>query len=173
MPRRTASRRIDPGLLGLTVAVAAVGYAADRFTKHWALHSLDPVDPPTWFGGIVTLRLVHNPGAAFSMGTSVTIVFSLLAVAALVALIVWGLPRVRHWTVAVAAGMAFAGVAGNLTDRLIRPPGVLRGEVVDFVAVSHFAVFNVADVLITAAAIVVVLLSLRRQSDEPTPDPTR
>lgn len=49
-----------------------------------------------------------------------------------------------------------AGIAGNLTDRLFRAPGVLRGHVVDLFALPHFAVFNVADMFITATAVLVV-----------------
>ncbi len=153
-------------LLAVTLGVAALGYAVDRLTKHWALTSPDRADAPTMLGGWISLQLVHNSGAAFSLGSGKTVIFSLLAIAALVGLVVWGLPRVRHWTTAVAAGMALAGIAGNLTDRLIRAPGVLRGEVVDFISLRHFAVFNVADILITAAAALVVLLSFTTRPSE-------
>jgi signal peptidase II len=51
-------------------------------------------------------------------------------------------------------------VAGNLTDRLFRSPGVLRGHVVDFLELPHWPVFNVADMCITAAAVMVMVLAV-------------
>ena len=58
-----------------------------------------------------------------------------------------------------------AGISGNLHDRLFRAPGPLLGHVVDFIQLPHFAIFNVADICITSAAVLVVLLSLCSPSD--------
>jgi signal peptidase II len=69
-------------------------------------------------------------------------------------------PRLGHAGWAVALGLLCAGVAGNLTDRLFRPPGVLRGHVVDFLELPHWPVFNVADMCITAAAVMVLVLAM-------------
>lgn len=143
-----------------------MGYGLDRLTKHLALTRLDPTNPPSYLGGFVKLRLISNPGAAFSMGSSATVVLSLLAIVAFVVVLVFVAPRVRRLVSAVATGLALAGIAGNLTDRLIRPPGVLRGEVVDFVSLPHFAIFNVADMCITATAALLIITSLRHR--EPT-----
>jgi signal peptidase II len=60
----------------------------------------------------------------------------------------------------VAIGLLCAGVAGNLTDRLFRPPGVLRGHVIDFLELPYWPIFNVADMCITAAAIMIMYLSV-------------
>lgn len=150
--------------------MALVGYGLDRLTKHLALTHLDPSRPPSWLGGLVRLHLISNPGAAFSMGSSVTVVFSLLSAIALVAVLVLAVPRVRSMAAAWATGLALAGIAGNLTDRLVRPPGVLRGEVVDFVQLPHFAIFNVADMFITATAVLLVLTALFRRDDSARTD---
>ena len=144
----------------LLVGVAVGGYLLDRATKIWAVRNLDPADPPSYLGGLLKLRLIFNPGAAFSFGSSFTIVLGLLAIAALVVLLVGVVPKVRGWWPSLACGLLLAGIAGNLTDRLIRPPGVLRGEVVDFIALPNFAIFNVADICLTAAALIIVILAL-------------
>jgi signal peptidase II len=57
----------------------------------------------------------------------------------------------------VGLGLLLAGVAGNLTDRLVREPGVLRGHVIDFLMLPHWPVFNVADMCIDVAAALVLL----------------
>ncbi len=124
-----------------------------------ALGQLDPERPIPLLGGLITLRLIRNSGAAFSMGEGFTIVFSLLAIAALVAVAAWGLPRVRHLGWAVTGGLLLAGISGNLADRLFREPGPLQGRVVDFIQLPYFAILNVADVFITAAAVIVVWLT--------------
>ena len=116
-------------------------------------------------GGLLTLQLIHNPGAAFSLGENFTVVLTAIAASALV-FVSWRLiPRVRHRGWAVGLGLLLAGILGNLTDRLIRPPGVARGHVVDFLQLPNFAIFNVADMCITFAAVTLGWLVLIRQVD--------
>lgn len=144
------------------VALALGLYAADRITKHWAEASLVVGDAVPVIGGLLSWSLHYNPGAAFSMGTRFTIGLSLLSVLVLVGLVFVAAPRVRSWLAALAVGALLAGVAGNLTDRLFGAPGPLRGHVVDFIAVRGFAIFNVADMAITGAAVLMILWSLRQ-----------
>ncbi|MCB1027813.1 MAG: signal peptidase II, partial [Microthrixaceae bacterium] len=55
------------------------------------------------------------------------------------------------------------GALGNLLDRLFRAnDGLLSGKVVDFVAVTWYAVFNVADVFVVVGAIALLWLEFRR-----------
>jgi signal peptidase II len=64
----------------------------------------------------------------------------------------------RGW--AAALGFLLGGALGNLTDRLVRPPGVFRGHVIDFLEFPHWPIFNLADSSITVAAVLIALLSL-------------
>lgn len=139
------------------------GFALDWATKEWALAALDPASPVPVIPGQLYLRLIRNPGAAFSMGESLTVVLTCLAIAALTFLLVWMAPRVRHPGWAVATGLLLAGVSGNLFDRLTREPGAFHGHVIDFLQVPWFAVFNVADIWITFAAITVIWLTMITQ----------
>ena len=142
-----------------------VGWGIDQGTKALALAYLDPENPPVLLGGLLTLQLIHNPGAAFSLGENFTVVLTAIAASALV-FVSWRLiPRVRHRGWAVGLGLLLAGILGNLTDRLIRPPGVARGHVVDFLQLPNFAIFNVADMCITFAAVTLGWLVLIRQVD--------
>lgn len=147
----------------LAASIGLVGYGLDQATKAWALASLDPQNPPVFLGGLLTLRLVRNPGAAFSMGESFTVVLTGVSVAALAFVVGWLIPRVRLRGWAVGAGLLLAGVLGNLTDRLFRQPGVGHGHVIDFLQLPHFAIFNVADICITFAAVVIIWLTTVRQ----------
>ena len=81
--------------------------------------------------------------------------------------------RVRHRGWAVAFGLLLAGVVGNLTDRLFRVPGPFRGHVVDFLALPHWPIFNVAVVCIDAAGALIVVLLLRGVGLDGTREGTR
>ncbi len=143
----------------ILLGVAVVGLVLDQIAKQAAIAALVPGEPVPFVGRLLQFYLIRNSGAAFSLGEGVTWVFALLAAVVLVALLVIALPRTRHWGWAVAFGLLAAGVAGNLTDRLLRPPAPLRGHVVDFLMLPYWPIFNVADMMIVAAAIVIVSLS--------------
>jgi signal peptidase II len=146
-----------PARLGvLAFAIGAVGLAADVAAKTAALAYLDPMHPPVYLGGLVTLQLVRNPGAAFSMGENLTILLACIALAAFIFVTAYLIPRVRHVGWAVAEGLLLAGISGNLADRLFREPGPFRGYVVDFIQLPNFAIFNVADMCITGAAVLII-----------------
>lgn len=137
------------------------GLALDILTKMLAVAKLDPENPTRLLGGLVTLQLIRNPGAAFSLGENATVLFALLAVAALIAAGIWMVPKVAVRSWAIATGLLLAGVAGNLVDRLFRAPGVFRGHVVDFIQLPYFgAIFNVADMCLTFAAATILVISL-------------
>ena len=135
----------------------------DQLTKVMAIAELNErrVALPFGFG----LELYRNPGAAFSTGEGVTIVFTTIAVLA-TAIGGWALVRVRQRADAVLIAVALGGVVGNLVDRLWRAPAPGRGHVVDFLAVPNFAVCNLADVALSAAAVVAVTSALRNRQDE-------
>lgn len=147
-------------LRALCLGIAAAGVGLDLATKSLALAHLDPARPIPLLGGLVTLQLIRNPGAAFSMGESFTVVISLVGIAALIGVLGWFVPRIRHTGWAVAIGLLLAGIVGNLADRLFREPGPLRGHVIDFIQLPYFAIFNVADICITAAAVMIIWLTV-------------
>jgi len=140
--------------------IALVGYAADVLTKVLAVEHLTGQPPQQVVGDALTLYLARNPGAAFSTGTSYTLVLTCVAAAAVVA-VLWAVRRLRSTGWAIGLGFLMAGVLGNLTDRLFRSPGVFRGHVVDFIQLPNWPIFNVADVCINIAAGVIILQAVR------------
>ena len=90
-----------------------------------------------------------------------TLALSIFAIIALLACVFVALRKVRTLPQGLAVGLLMAGISGNLHDRLFRAPGPLLGHVVDFIQLPHFAIFNVADICITSAAVLIILLSLR------------
>lgn len=144
--------------LALVIAVAAI--AIDQITKALAVSGLTDQPPRRVVGTLVQFELARNPGAAFSTGTSHTIVFSVIAMIATV-VVLWFIARSRSWGWACALGLLLAGIVGNLIDRVFREPGPFRGHVVDFIALPHWPVFNVADMCINVAAVLILVLAVR------------
>jgi signal peptidase II len=156
VPRPPHSRRH----LVLFGVVACSTYLLDVVTKVVAVERLEGRPPVQVFGEFLQLTLHRNPGAAFSTGTSYTVVLSCVAVAA-VAVVLWYSRRLASPLWAVGLGCLLGGVLGNLTDRLFRAPGFMRGHVVDFFQLPGWPVFNVADICINVAAGVIILQALR------------
>jgi signal peptidase II len=111
-------------------------------------------------GGFLTLLVSRNPGAAFSIGTSMTVVFSVIAIGVIIVILRTS-RRIRSIPWAVTLGLLLGGATGNLTDRIFRYPGLFRGYVVDWIEVPHWPIFNLADSAIVCGGILAVLLSMR------------
>lgn len=152
---------------GLVLGVAAGWLSLDVVSKIAVVASLTPGRPVEVVGGLVRLDLLRNPGSAFSLATGYTAVLSLVAVA-VVAVVVRISGRLRSSVWALAFGLLLGGALGNLSDRVFREPGFLRGHVVDFIALPYWPVFNVADTGISVAAALIVVLSLLGRSYDGT-----
>ncbi|MFC0313779.1 signal peptidase II [Gordonia phosphorivorans] len=152
---RPTSRKL---LLYLAV-IAVAAYLADLLTKTLAVRYLDPADPVEIVGDFVTLHLLRNSGAAFSMATGYTWVLTIVAVI-VVGVIIRFSSRLGSLGWAIGLGLVLGGALGNLTDRMFRAPGPLRGHVVDFFSVGAWPVFNVADSAVVCGAILLVVLTL-------------
>ncbi|GAA3812317.1 signal peptidase II [Nocardioides panacisoli] len=144
----------------LFAAVAVVAYAADQVAKRLAVTHLHARDDVQVVGDLLQLRLTHNPGAAFSLGTDFTVALAFLAMVASLVLL-WFSRGLRDRVWAVGLGLILAGIDGNLTDRMIRDPGPFRGEVVDFLMLPHWPIFNVADMCINVGALLVLVQIFR------------
>jgi signal peptidase II len=149
----------------IILACVAVGVIVlDQLTKHWVVSSILPrmqtgEGPIVLLGGLVKLTYTENTGAAFSIGTGMTWIFTIIALVVAVVILRSARRLGSRWW-AVALGGLLGGALGNLIDRLTRQPGIGRGYVVDWIQLPHFAVFNLADSAIVCSAILMVALSL-------------
>jgi signal peptidase II len=136
--------------LAVTLGVAALVLIADQVTKAWAVNSLadGPVDV---IPGVLRLTLTTNTGGAFSLFTDVPWFFAVASVVASAAIVIAARKPRPLWQ-AIALGAILGGALGNLADRVLRGPG-LRGEVVDFIDMHVWPVFNLADSAIVLGAI--------------------
>jgi lipoprotein signal peptidase len=142
------------------LAVAIGVLVLDIVTKVIVVATLSDRPPVSLLGGFLKLRMDRNPGAAFSFGTGLTVLFSLIAITVIV-VILRSSRRIGSTAWAVTLGLLLGGATGNLGDRIFRAPGVFRGWVVDWIQVPHWPVFNLADSAIVCGGILAVLLSAR------------
>jgi signal peptidase II len=147
-------------LVRVTFAVASAVVVLDQVAKYLVVQHLEGQPPLKVLGTWLQFEYLRNPGAAFSFGTGYTFVFTAIAIAVVV-VIVRTSRKLGSLAWAIALGGLLGGAIGNLLDRLFRDPGFLRGHVVDFIAVPHFAIFNIADSAIVCSAILMVILAVR------------
>ncbi|WP_228389479.1 signal peptidase II [Cumulibacter manganitolerans] len=148
----------------LLFTIAAVALLIDVTTKIWAVHALSGREPLKLAGGAVYLTLARNSGAAFSMGTGITIVISCVVIVVAVGIAVVA-RKVRWAPWAWALGLILGGALGNLADRIFRHPAPLRGAVIDYLSLFDpygqvWPIFNVADMCVVCGGILAGLLAI-------------
>jgi signal peptidase II len=165
--------------LPVVIGVALFVLAVDVVSKIIVVHELAHHAPIRLLGGFTTLVLLRNSGAAFSIGTSATIVFTLIA-AAVIIYILRTARKLRSLPWAITLGLLLGGATGNLSDRIFRSPGLFRGDVVDWIEWPHWPVFNLADSAIVCGGVLAVLLAIlglrmdgtrETRGSEPEPEP--
>ncbi|HVQ18350.1 MAG TPA: signal peptidase II [Actinomycetes bacterium] len=132
----------------------------DQLTKALALAHLTPGEPVDVIGSLLKFNLIRNSGAAFSLGSGYTPYISAIQIAVAIG-VVYLSRRLGSAGWAVAFGLLFGGAVGNIIDRIFREPSPFHGHVVDFLQTPHWAIFNVADMAVTSAAILLVIQTLR------------
>lgn len=148
-------------VLVLLISVALAVYALDQLSKFLVVESLTPGEAVPVLGELLQFRFVRNSGAAFSLGAGYTWIFSIVAAAVTVFIVLFA-RRIRSLGWATVFGLLLGGTVGNLTDRLVREPGFGTGHVIDFLQVYAFpAIFNVADIAVVSSMGLFILLTLR------------
>jgi signal peptidase II len=141
----------------ISIAVALI-VVVDQITKSIAVQRWSVV-PRQIVGTHLELFVTRNSGSAFSRFQNLT---PLLAVGAIVIAIV--LARATRTAsdraTLYALVLLLGGALGNLSDRLARSPGIMRGHVVDFVQIGWWPVFNFADSCVTVGAVLLVVRGL-------------
>ena len=131
----------------------------DQWTKSLAVANLMNQEPFVIVKDVFQLRYLENRGAAFGMmqGQQTFFVISALIAVVVITYVYFKLPWEKrfHPLRAVVLFIA-AGAVGNLIDRLV------LGYVVDFFyfELIDFPIFNVADIYVTCATIILALLIL-------------
>jgi signal peptidase II len=147
-------------------AVAAAVLAFDQWTKAVIQSALGPAGSRgsvpvagDWF----LIEYAQNRGVAFGALADRPVLAPLLALAMLLALVVYAVRAASRgpWLVA-GIGLVGGGAVGNLIDRL------RFGYVIDFVAIGPWPNFNVADAAICVGVVCLAIDALVRPEPEGT-----
>ncbi len=154
--------RRELSIFGVT-ALLIIGF--DQLTKYWAQQYLLPrklsgEGSIELLGSFLKFTYVENTGAAFSIGTGITWVFTLIAITVVFVIFRYA-RRLASLPWALALGGLLGGSLGNLIDRMFRAPGPFHGFVVDFIQLPYWAIFNIADMAVVISAIGIAILLAR------------
>ena len=154
----TSSRATRARRLFILIATAIFGF--DLLTKTWAENTLQYREPIRVIGDLLKFTYATNPGAAFNFATNATVVLSSLKLC-VAAFIIYYMTKPVNPRWAIGLALLFGGVAGNLWDRATREPGRWEGEVIDWIQIPHWPVFNIADSAIVCAGIFMTFLAMK------------
>ena len=147
-----------------TLLIAAAIVLIDQLSKAALSAVLVDGKTMTAIPGILSLQLVHNSGAAFSLFSRSTELLGYLSLLVSVGILVWiGRQRAIPLWQGLATACLLGGTLGNGLDRW------RLGYVVDFLALVpiNFPIFNGADIAINVAVLCYGLdLWLNRQNGE-------
>lgn len=162
---RATSRELI-GTNGVIVLVTTLIIALDQITKHWAVTHLSDghVDHVVW---TLQFNLSFNSGMAFGRGRGWGPVIGVVAMLVVIGLVL-SLRRQGDLRSGLGVGAIVGGALGNIVDRLFRGDAWLRGQVVDFIDLQWFPIFNVADMAVNIGGIALLWLYVR--SSRRTPD---
>jgi signal peptidase II len=138
----------------LCLLLFVLGFAVlDQWAKNTAVSRISPGETIEVFGPL-SLTLVYNPSFAFGISAlpeSAIIPFVVVSLA-LFLLLLYFLPR-NYWTL-ISGALVLSGGVSNLFDRLT------QGSVVDYILLSYWPAFNLADMSITAGFLLFILYLL-------------
>ncbi len=157
-----SSKSALPTILGLAFII----FGLDQITKFWVLQNI-PYGH-SWkfwpdFAEIIQFTYIRNTGAAFGLFPQMGTVLLIIAIIVVLGIVFFHrlLPVETIW-VRLSLGLQLGGASGNLLDRII------HGFVVDFIDISIFPIFNIADASIVCG--VAILAYLLWNEDQPAKD---
>ena len=142
----------------LIIAIVLLDQSLKRLMVEWigpqaASHRVELL------GSLVAFEYLENRGAAFGMfqqGTSLLTAISLVIV--VVAVVFMVRAAATDFLLALCIALIVGGAVGNAIDRII------RGYVVDYIAIGNFWKFNLADAAVTVGAILTFITLWRAET---------
>lgn len=150
------NRKKTENILNIVIAASiTIFFIADRILKSLVL-SLPADYSQSLIGNYFSFYFVANPYLAFSLPLS-GLIINILIAAIVIFLFgyIYYLLKHKKQTEATLFFMLFLGAISNLTDRLV------YGYVIDYLNLRYFTVFNLADVMISIGALILIIKNLR------------
>lgn len=123
----------------------------DQLTKYYAEKHL-PSNTQTIIQNLFQLEYSQNPGIAFGLPVPQVLLISLIIILIItVAIFAHQELNLRHPLAKVSISMIIGGAIGNLIDRFA------HGYVIDFIAIYKWPNFNLADIYISTAVLLILV----------------
>lgn len=124
----------------------------DQFVKHIIVKNNYKID---LIKNILSINYHENYGIAFSLfenNNLITILISIILIILLTSIIHKDFVKRNKYTnfLNITFAILYAGIIGNLIDR------IFNGYVIDYIDLSFFAVFNLADIYITYGILILL-----------------
>ena len=145
------------------ILIAVLTVLLDQAAKLLVVNNLSQTDCFHVIPGVFDFVYVKNTGAAFSILSDNTALLAIVSVAFCIAIpVYWYVKKPKNRILQTSATLLFAGALGNAIDR------IFRGYVIDFISTAFitFPVFNVADIAITAGAVLLIIYLLFFDKEE-------
>lgn len=141
--------------------IALITFVIDQIIKSLSLVYLIniPIIP-----NILSLTYAKNYGIAFSMLKEKRIIIIAITIL-LISFLIYVLKKdyisknKDTCLVNIAFGILFGGILGNLFDRIV------RGFVIDYINVSFFSIFNLADIAITFGVVLLIIDNIKESKN--------
>lgn len=141
--------------------IALITFVIDQIIKSLSLVYLIniPIIP-----NILSLTYAKNYGIAFSMLKEKRIIIIAISIL-LISFLIYVLKKdyisknKDTCLVNIAFGILFGGILGNLFDRIV------RGFVIDYINVSFFSIFNLADIAITFGVVLLIIGNIKESKN--------
>lgn len=165
----THGRRIPIYRDFILLQLAAIVFLADQFTKYLVQQFIPfGYSWPLWLGReVFQFTHIHNTGSIFGIlqgQNTPLIVVSCIGVFVLI-MVYYSQPRPTH-LLRLSLGLQLGGAFGNLIDRL------RLGAVTDFIDVSRWPVFNLADASIVTGLLLLAWILLRANRPDAAANPS-
>jgi len=129
--------------------VALIVVALDQVSKYFIRANQDILPIPE--EGFFRITYSTNEGIVFGLFANQAFLITLTAIVGVAAILIYSrYPLANRVLVRVALGLLLGGAVGNLIDR------IRLGEVVDFIDVGAWPVFNIADSAVVVGVILII-----------------
>jgi len=112
---------------------------------------------PNWQFWFFNINFVKNTGAGFGILQGQTVLLGIISLV-VVGLIIYFYPKVpKQWFPQVMLALFLGGTIGNMIDRFF------RSYVIDFIGTTFWPLFNLADSMISIAAVGLIIYLIREE----------
>lgn len=137
--------------------VIAIFFIADRILKILAVNAAI-LPPQKLVGDILTFDFTANYYMAFSLpfgGSSLNVIILLLIITLIAVISFLAFSDKQHKLEIILLSFILLGAVSNIADRLI------YGYVIDYLDLKNFTIFNLADMMISGGALILIFKNIR------------